>query len=205
MEFVNSEVIGESPVLSQIPKNAPKSYHILAKPTGAICNLNCQYCFFLSKEELYPNSRFRMSDDLLQAYLAQLIDSHQTPEVTVAWQGGEPTLMGLEFYRKAVEYEKRLNKPNTTIQNTMQTNGTLLNDEWCTFFRENNFLIGLSLDGPREMHNAYRVDKHDNPTFDDVMRGLRLLQKHNVDYNILTTVNSANADNPLDVYRFLRD
>lgn len=185
--------------------NAPAAFHLMAKPTGATCNLDCQYCFFLSKEMLYPGSRFRMADDLLESYIRQLIEAHRVPEVTVAWQGGEPTLMGLDFFRRALEYENKYRKPGTTIENTMQTNGTLLNDEWCEFFRENNFLIGLSLDGPREMHDAYRVDKGGHPTFDKVVHAARLLQKHQVEFNILTTVNAANADHPLEVYHFLRD
>lgn len=184
---------------------APAAYHVLAKPSGAICNLDCAYCFFLSKEELYPGSRFRMSDDLLETYIRQMIESHRSPEVTIAWQGGEPTLMGLEFYRRAIALEQRYQKPGTTIQNTMQTNGTLLSDEWCEFFREHNFLIGLSLDGPPAMHDAYRKDKGGHPTAEKVLRAARLLREHRVEFNILTTVNAANADHPLEVYRFLRD
>lgn len=185
--------------------SAPPRIHVLAKPTGAICNLDCAYCFFLDKEMLYPGSRFRMSDDLLENYIRQLIESHRTNEVTVAWQGGEPTMMGLEFYRRAIEYQNKYRKPGMTFHNTMQTNGTLLDDQWCEFLRENNFLIGISIDGPRELHDTYRVDKRGKPTFDKVMRGLRLLQKHGVEYNVLTTVNGINADHPLQVYRFLRD
>ncbi len=188
-----------------MPDRAPDAYHVLAKPSGATCNLDCQYCFFLSKEQLYPGSRFRMSDELLENYLRQLITSHHSPEITVAWQGGEPTLMGLDFYRRAVALEKQYQKPGSTIQNTIQTNGTLLTDEWCEFFRVHNFLVGLSLDGPREMHDAFRVDKGGHPTFDKVLHAAQLLKRHNVDFNILTTVNAANADHPLEVYRFLRD
>ena len=183
----------------------PPRIHVLSKPTGAICNLDCSYCFFLDKEELYPGSKFRMTDELLETYIRQLIEAHKTPEVTVAWQGGEPTLMGVDFFRKAIAYQEKYRKPGMTFENTLQTNGTLLNDEWCEFFKENNYLIGLSLDGPRELHDANRVDKKGSPTFDRVMRGLRLLQKHGVEYNILTTVNRINAAHPLEVYRFLRD
>jgi uncharacterized protein len=183
----------------------PPRIHVLSKPTGAICNLDCSYCFFLDKEELYPGSKFRMTDELLETYIRQLIEAHKTPEVTVAWQGGEPTLMGVDFFRKAIAYQEKYRKPGMTFENTLQTNGTLLNDEWCEFFKENNYLIGLSLDGPRELHDANRVDKKGGPTFDRVMRGLRLLQKHGVEYNILTTVNRINAAHPLEVYRFLRD
>ena len=183
----------------------PRAFHVLVKPTGATCNLDCTYCFFLSKELLYPGSKFRMADDLLDAYIRQLIESQRGPEVTIAWQGGEPTLMGLDFFRRAVAYAHKYRKPGTTVAHTMQTNGTLLDDEWCAFFRQNRFLIGLSLDGPRAMHDTYRVDKGGKPTFDKVMRAARLLRQHQVDVNILTTVNAANAEHPLEVYRFLRD
>jgi uncharacterized protein len=183
----------------------PLRIHVLAKPTGAICNLACSYCFFLDKELLYPGSRFRMSDEVLENYIRQLIAAHRSPQVTVAWQGGEPTLMGIDFYRRAIELQEKYRKPGMTFENTMQTNGTLLDDEWCRFFKENNFLIGISIDGPRELHDAYRVDKKGEGSFDRVMKGLRLLQKHGVEYNVLTTVNRVNADYPLEVYRFLRD
>ena len=184
---------------------APPRFHVMAKPTGAICNLNCSYCFFLDKEALYPGSRFRMTDELLENYIAELIEGHRSNEVTVAWQGGEPTIMGLDFYRRAVALQEKHKRPGMTFENSLQTNGTLLDDEWCVFFKENNYLIGLSLDGPRRLHDANRVDKGGHPTFDRVMRGLRLLQKHGVEFNILTTVNGTNADHPLEVYRFLRD
>jgi uncharacterized protein len=188
-----------------MPDNAPPAFHLLAKPTGAICNLDCAYCFFLDKEVFYPGSKFRMSDETLEQYIRQLIESHRVDQVTVAWQGGEPTLMGLDFYRKAMDLGEKYRRPGMSFLNTMQTNGTLLNDEWCEFFKEHNFLIGLSIDGPRELHDIYRVDKGGQPTFDKVMRGLRLLQKHGVEYNLLTTVNRVNADYPLEVYEFLRD
>jgi len=187
------------------PAWSPQAVHILSKPTGAICNLACTYCFFLDKELLYEGDRFRMSEEMLDAYIRQLIEAHRIPHVTVAWQGGEPTLMGLEFYRKSIELEERYRRPGMSFLNTMQTNGTLLTDEWCEFLKENDFLIGISIDGPAELHDAYRVNKRGEGSFDKVMRGLRLLQKHGVEYNILTTVNRINADYPLEVYRFLRD
>jgi uncharacterized protein len=146
-----------------------------------------------------------MSHDLLEEYIRQYIQAQRVPEATISWQGGEPMLMGLDFFRRSVEYAERYRKPGMTIHYTMQTNGTLLDDEWCNFFRENDFLIGISLDGPQEQHDAYRVDKGGNPTFDRVMRGLRLMQKHTVQFNILACVHAANADHPLDVYRFFRD
>jgi len=188
-----------------IEASAPPYFHIMAKPTGAVCNLACKYCFFLTKEKLYPGSRFRMTDEVLENYIRQYIEAQQIPEVTIAWQGGEPTLMGLDFFQRSIELERKYQKQGTTIQHSMQTNGVLLNDEWCEFFREHNFLIGISIDGPREMHDAYRVDKGGNPTFDRVMRGVRLLQKHKVEFNVLATVHAGNGDHPQEVYRFFRD
>ena len=187
------------------PPRAPSAFHLLAKPAGAACNLACKYCFYLPKESLYPGSSLRMSGELLELYIKQLLESHRVPRVTIAWQGGEPTLMGLDFYRRAIAFQERHRKPGTTLENTLQTNGTLLDDEWCAFFKENHFLIGLSLDGPRWLHDVHRVDKGGQPTFDRVMRGLRLLQKHGVEYNLLVTVNRTNGDYPAEVYRFLRD
>lgn len=187
------------------PAWSPDAVHVLAKPTGAICNLGCSYCFFLDKEALYEGDRFRMSDQMLEGYIRSLIEMHRTPEVTVAWQGGEPTLMGLDFFRRSLELEEKHRKPGMSFLNTIQTNGTLLTDEWCEFLAEHGFLVGISIDGPRELHDAYRVTKRGEGTFDKVMRGLRLLQKHGVEYNVLTTVNRLNGDHPLAVYRFLRD
>jgi uncharacterized protein len=183
----------------------PPRIHVLAKPTGAACNLQCSYCFFLNKESLYPGSRFRMSDEVLETYIRQLIESHQSQRVTVSWQGGEPTLMGIDFFKKAIAFQEKYQKPGMIFENTLQTNGTLLNDEWCEFFRKHDFLVGISIDGPQHMHDLHRLDKQGRPTFDRVMRGLRLLQKHGIDYNILTTVNRVNADHPLEVYEFLRE
>jgi uncharacterized protein len=201
----DSELLKMVPTAPVRPANAPPAFHLLAKPRGAICNLDCKYCFYLSKEDLYKGSTFRMTDEMLETYIRQLIESHNIPEVTVAWQGGEPTLMGLDFFRRSIVFEKEYAKPGMKIQNTIQTNGTLINDEWAAFFKENDFLVGLSIDGPREMHDFYRVDRQGGPTFDNVMRGLGFLQKHGVDWNALTTIHHANADHPVEVYRFLRD
>ncbi len=183
----------------------PKTFHIMAKPSGSACNLNCEYCFFLKKEKLYPGSDFRMSDEVHEAYIRQLFEAHRVPRVTVAWQGGEPTLMGLDFFRRSMELQEKYRKPGTQIENTFQTNGILLNDEWCRFFHENDFLIGLSMDGPKKFHDFYRKDKGDHGTFDRVAHSARLLQKHKVEFNILCTVNSKNAAHPLEVYKFFRD
>jgi uncharacterized protein len=188
-----------------LPKNAPPAFHLLAKPTGAICNLDCQYCFFLSKEQLYPGSKFRMTDDLLETYIQQLLESHQAPEVTIAWQGGEPTLMGLEFFQRSLELVKKHKKPGQQVTHTLQTNGTRLDDAWGQFFKQHNFLIGLSVDGPQYLHDTYRVDKRGRGSFEQVMQGWKTLKQHQVDFNILCTVNAANGDRPLEVYRFFRD
>lgn len=183
----------------------PAAFHVMLKPRGAICNLDCKYCYFLAKEMMYPGSRFRMADDLLETYTKQYIDAQRVPEVTFAWQGGEPTLMGLDFFKRAVELQQQYRKPGMRIHNAFQTNGVLLDDDWCRFFHQHNFLIGLSVDGPKPIHDAYRVDKGGRPTFDRVMAGLALLKKHKVEFNILTTVHAANADHGVEVYRCLRD
>ncbi|MBN1221304.1 MAG: anaerobic sulfatase maturase [Anaerolineae bacterium] len=185
--------------------NLPPTFHILAKPTGAICNLNCKYCFFLSKEQLYPGSHFRMPGDVLEEYIRQYIEAQQVPEVNISWQGGEPTLMGVDFFRRSVELAEKYKQPYQTIQYAIQTNGTKLDDEWGEFLKKHNFLVGISIDGPRELHNTYRVNKGGQGSFDQVRRGLQFLQKHKVEFNILATVHAANAGHPLEVYRFFRD
>jgi uncharacterized protein len=161
--------------------------------------------FFLSKEALYPGDRFRMSDEMLERYVRQVIESQDDPEVTVAWQGGEPTLMGVDFFRRALDLVEQYCRPGQTINHTIQTNGTLLTDEWCELLADHEFLVGISIDGPRELHDSNRVDKKGRPTFDKVMRGFDLLKTHGIELNVLCTVNAANQDRPLDVYRFFRD
>jgi len=191
---------------AQLRLAAPMAFHLLVKPTGAVCNLDCTYCFFLSKELLYPGSRFRMADELLDTYLRQLIEAHAgAPEVIVAWQGGEPTLMGLPFFRRSAELAGRYRRPGQRILHTIQTNGTLIDDEWAEFFAEQGFLVGLSIDGPSEVHDTYRVDKGGKGSFDRVMSGLAALRKHGVEWNALATVHVANQDLGREVYRFLRD
>jgi uncharacterized protein len=185
---------------------APAAFHVMAKPTGAVCNLDCEYCFFLSKELLYRGSRFRMAEELHETYIRQLLESHhQAPEVVVAWQGGEPTIMGLDFFRHSIELQRMHRRPDQRILNVLQTNGTLLDAEWGSFLKEHEFLVGISIDGPREMHDRYRVDKGGKPTFDRVLRGLDCLKRYDVDWNVLSCVNAANGDHGSEVYRFLRD
>jgi uncharacterized protein len=174
----------------------------MAKPTGARCNLDCAYCFFLKKDQLYPGSTFRMSDEVMESYIRQTIEAGQA---TIAWQGGEPTLMGLDFYRRAMAMEKACLKPGQAIENTLQTNGILIDDEWCKFLHEHRFLVGISLDGPGRLLVVYRKDMGGNPTFDKVVQAVRRMQEHKVEFNILCTVNAVNCLHPLDVYRCFRD
>lgn len=183
----------------------PSAFHVMLKPRGAVCNLDCRYCYYLRKEQLYPDSRFSMKDELLEAFTRQYIEAQHVPEVTFAWQGGEPTLMGLDFFERAIEFQARYRRPGMTIHNALQTNGVTLDDEWCRFFRQHNFLVGISIDGPNKLHDTYRVDKSGRPTFDRVMAGLELLKKHHVEFNTLTCVHAANGDYPQEVYHFLRD
>lgn len=191
-------------VPSTFPLDAPAAFHLMAKPTGAICNLDCTYCFFLSKELLYPGDRFRMADHMLSAWIRQTIEAHRTREVIIAFQGGEPTLLGVEFFRRAVAHAREV-AGGRPIEFTIQTNGTLLDDEWAEFLAEERFLVGLSMDGPAEMHDRYRVDKRGRPTYDRVRAAWDLLRRHGVDTNILCTVSASNADSPLGVYRHFRD
>lgn len=188
------------------PAASPRPFHLLAKPTGAVCNLDCSYCFFLSKEMLYPGSRFRMADEMLEEYIRQLIEAHAgVPVVEVAWQGGEPTLMGLDFFRRSIELVDRYKQPGQHAAYTIQTNGTKLDDHWAAFLKENDFLVGISIDGPRHLHDIYRVTRGGRGSFDHVMRGLAHLRAAGVDYNVLTTVHAVNERCGAEVYRFLRD
>jgi len=177
----------------------------MVKPNGARCNLACQYCFYLPKDSLYPAGDHHMGDKVLEKFTRQYMAAQRVPEVTFGWQGGEPVLAGIEFYKKAIACQKKHAKQGLKVINTFQTNGTLLNDEWARFFHDNNFLVGISIDGPPRFHDTFRVDKNGNATFDKVKQGLDLLKKHGVEHNVLACINAANADHPLDVYRYLRD
>ncbi len=178
---------------------------VLAKPAGAICNLDCAYCYYLAKQSLYPHARFKMTDGVLERFLRQCIEVQPGPVATIAWQGGEPTLMGLEFFRRAVEIADRYRRPGQSLEHVLQTNGTLLNEEWADFLAAHDFLVGISIDGPRELHDALRTDKRGRPTFGRVTRGLTFLRRAGVRYNVLCAVNAVNAGRPRRVYRFLRD
>jgi uncharacterized protein len=184
---------------------ATRGFQIFVKPTGALCNLGCRYCYYLDKDKLYPeNEAFQMPADILEDYIVQHIEASPDEDITFSWHGGEPTLLGLEYFRAIVEIQRRHQPPNKRIINGIQTNGTLLDDEWCVFLAKEGFSVGLSLDGPREMHDQFRVTKDGKPTFDQSMMGYSLLQKHGVYTDILCVVNAHNVRNPLDVYRFFK-
>ena len=194
----HSEHAGLSP-------NRPRAFHVMTKPIGPICNIDCKYCFYLEKEDLYPDTRkWRMGDDVLEAYVRQYIEEQDVPEVSFAWQGGEPTLLGVDFFRHVVDLQRRYAN-GKRIHNAFQTNATLLDDEWGEFLATEKFLVGVSIDGPRELHDKYRVDKKGQPTFDEVVRGIGFLNKHGAEFNTLTVVNRANSQRPLEVYRFLKE
>ncbi|MCG2659427.1 MAG: anaerobic sulfatase maturase [Kiritimatiellae bacterium] len=178
-------------------------FHVLAKPIGPICNLACRYCYYGEKKALFPNSTFRLPDDLLESFIRQYIESQPTPEVQFGWQGGEPTLLGVDWFRHVVEVQKKY-AGGKRIANSIQTNGTLLDDTWGQFLAENRFLVGLSIDGPREFNDPYRVDAAGNPSFDLVMRGLEVLHKHHVEFNTLTVVQRLNSRKPREIYSFLK-
>ena len=183
----------------------PQGIHIMAKPIGPVCNLKCEYCFYLEKQALFPkDEKYRMSDKVLSAYVTKYITSQPTPEVEFVWQGGEPTLLGLDFFKRAIELQRPY-RDQKIIKNSLQTNGTLLTDEWCVFLKKHNFLVGISLDGPKEIHDRYRRDRGGNATFDKVMRGLKLLQKHGVEYNVMACVAKETAYRPLEVYHFFKE
>ena len=188
---------------SRIP--GPSSFQLMAKPVGPSCNLDCTYCYYLEKNKLFPGTdKYRMSDDLLEQYIEQYIGSVNTPVVTFVWQGGEPTLAGIDFYKRAVNLQKR-HAGNKKIENSFQTNGTRLNEEWCGFFHENNFLVGISVDGPGQLHDLYRKTASGRSTFDQVKNSIGLLLKYHVEFNTLTCVTSFNAEKPLEIYHFLKD
>jgi len=185
------------------PATTPR-FHAMVKPTGALCNLDCTYCYYLHKEKLLGSeTQFRISDEILETHIRQYIEGQRGDEVVFSWQGGEPTLLGVEFFEKVVALEKKYQRPNQRIENDLQTNGTLLDDEWCAFLRDHKFLVGLSIDGPQELHDKFRVNKGGQPTFEKVFAAGQRLQKYHIPFNTLTVVNRVNAKKPLDVYRFL--
>jgi uncharacterized protein len=180
-------------------------FHVLAKPTGPLCNLDCRYCFYLEKERLYPGtSGWAMSEEVLETFVRDYIAAQDAPVISFAWQGGEPTLLGLDFFHRVVEFQRRYAN-GKRIENGFQTNGILVDDQWASFLAEEQFLVGLSIDGPRELHDRYRVDRGGKPTFDKVMAGIEALRRNGAQFNTLTVVHRENARRPLDVYRFLKE
>jgi len=176
--------------------------HVVAKPAGPNCNLDCDYCFYLEKQALFSNNRgFRMSDTVLQTFIENYIRSQSPPVVEFVWQGGEPTLLGVEFFERVIELQRPFSNTKT-IKNSLQTNGTLLTERWCKFLKKHDFMVGISLDGPQQIHDQHRHDKRGKGTFDMVMQGLRLLQKHEVPFNVLACVSRESANHPLEVYQF---
>ena len=184
---------------------ASREFQVFVKPIGSICNLDCHYCYYLKKEHLYPEGEsFRMPDDILEAYIAQHIDASPETVVRFSWHGGEPTVLGLDYFRRIVELQRKHKSPNQRIVNGIQTNGTLLDEEWCLFLAKMSFAVGLSLDGPPEMHDQHRVTKDGKPTHEQTMRGYKLLQEHGVYTEVLCVVNAHNVRFPLQVYRFFK-
>jgi uncharacterized protein len=184
---------------------ASREFQVFAKPVGSICNLDCHYCYYLKTEHLYVNGEpFRMSDRILEEYIVQHIEAFPGPVINFSWHGGEPTVLGLDYFRKIVSFQQKHCPPDRRITNGMQTNGTLLDEDWCRFLASEGFSVGISLDGPKEMHDRYRVTKRRNPTHHLAMRGYHLLRKHRVPHDILCVVNAHNVQYPTQVYRFFK-
>ncbi|WP_418661495.1 anaerobic sulfatase-maturation protein [Bacteroides ilei] len=183
-----------------------KSLYVMTKPVGAICNLACKYCYYLEKTNLYKEntSKFVMNDSLLEKFIYEYINSQTMPQVLFTWHGGETLMRPLSFYQKVVELQKKYAN-GRTIDNCIQTNGTLLNDEWCEFFHDNHWLVGISIDGPQEFHDEYRKNKQGKPSFMKVMQSIHLLNKHQVEWNAMAVVNDYNADYPLEFYHFFKE
>lgn len=180
--------------------------YVMAKPAGASCNLHCTYCYYLEKKHLSAEGKgvCVMSDDMLETYIRQYIESQRMPEVSFTWHGGEPLMRPLSFYRRALSLQHYYGR-GMHIENSIQTNGTLLTDEWCAFFRENNFLVGISIDGPQPVHDAFRRGRRGQPSFRQVMKGIELLQKHGVEWNAMAVVNSINVGQPIEFYCFFKE
>jgi len=181
-----------------------RRFHIIAKPTGSVCNLDCTYCYYLSKAELLDQPpRSLLDEGLLERFIAQYLEASAGPEVVFTWQGGEPTLLGVPYFEKVVALQRRHARPGITVQNDLQTNGTLLDEDWARFLKDNDFLVGLSIDGPRALHDRFRRTKGGKPTFDAVLRSVELLHAHSIPFATLTCVNRLNAVLPREIYTFL--
>ena len=182
-----------------------KPLYVMLKPAGAHCNLACKYCYYLEKNNLYQNShRHLMSDEMLEQFTREYIEAQTMPQVLFTWHGGEPLMRSIDFYKKALALQKKY-AHGKQIDNVIQTNGTLLTDEWCEFFAQNHWLVGISIDGPQEYHDHYRVTPAGKPSWEKVMQGIQLLKKHRVEWNAMAVVNAYNAEHPLEFYHFFRD
>lgn len=186
-----------------VKRNERRGFTSMVKPVGSLCNMRCKYCYYLDKAALYDYRQPLMSDELLERYIRANIEGNNSPVIAFAWHGGEPLLAGKEFFRKAVALEQKYAE-GRTVENSIQTNGLLLDDEWCAIFRDNNFLVGVSIDGPEHIHDAHRVDTGGQPTFARVMKGIERLYRNRVEYNTLTTVNIHSEGRGAEVYNFLR-
>lgn len=186
-----------------VKRNERRGFTSMVKPVGSLCNMRCKYCYYLDKAALYDYRQPLMSDELLERYIRANIEGNNSPVIAFAWHGGEPLLAGKEFFRKAVALEQKYAE-GRTVENSIQTNGLLLDDEWCAIFRDNNFLVGVSIDGPEHIHDAHRVDAGGQPTFARVMKGIERLYRNRVEYNTLTTVNIHSEGRGAEVYNFLR-
>jgi uncharacterized protein len=180
-------------------------FQVFVKPVGALCNLACDYCYYLNKQELYPKgTKFLMPDDLLEEYIVQHINASSGPEIFFSWHGGEPTLAGLKFFQRIVELQKKHLPVNWKIVNGLQTNGTLLNDEWCRFLKRESLIVGVSLDGPENFHSINRFRKVGQSCFKETLSGYQLLRDYGIPCEILCVVNQGNVRNPIEVYRFFK-
>ena len=186
-----------------VKRNERRGFTSMVKPVGSLCNMRCKYCYYLDKAALYDYRQPLMSDELLERYIRANIEGNNSPVIAFAWHGGEPFLAGKEFFRKAVALEQKYAE-GRTVENSIQTNGLLLDDEWCAIFRDNNFLVGVSIDGPEHIHDAHRVDAGGQPTFARVIKGIERLYRNRVEYNTLTTVNIHSEGRGAEVYNFLR-
>lgn len=183
--------------------SGPLAFNIMLKPAGSLCNLDCNYCYYLDKADIYGGKEPRMTEEMLETVVREYIKANDVPQVTFNWHGGEPLILGLDFYKKALEFERKY-AGDKEVHNTIQTNGTLITQEWADFFKTNNFLVGISLDGPQDVHDKYRKDKGGNPTFEKVMRGLAILRRTGVEFNTMSTVNKASEGRGLEIYQFLK-
>lgn len=200
---MNNKIKNSLTFADALKMKKPVAFSTMVKPIGSKCNLDCTYCYYLDKAELYDNQQPTMSEELLEEYIRQYIEANDVPLVTFCWHGGEPLLAGLPYYRKAIEFQNKY-KGEKEISNTLQTNGILVDEQWCEFFKENNFLIGISIDGPKDIHDAFRVNKGGQPTWDKVMRAVKMCADMGVEYNTLSVVNNMSEGRGAEIYRFMK-